>query len=715
MKRAAIVTSLACACLTGCSTGEKSYDSSDSQATSEPLRNESIAPEAVAELARQFGTILELPAYETSAAQIAAAAEFAMNDADRKLDAVGRVTREDATFQNTILALDDINFELGTVSNRFYLMQYTSPDASLRDASREATVEMANWGTETQYREDVYRACKAFEWRLERGDVPALSGAERLLFDDTMLDYRRAGMHLDETTRERVAALQMELTGVMTEFSANNASADVTVMFTRDELAGVPENFLDQWDTGDGSCAVKASVTPQFATVMTNATSEATRQRMKIARYQVNQEANAPLLNEMVRLRDEIGQLLGYSAWADYRTETRMAGSGANAEGFLTDLIAGMEPKFQEEIASFQAMKAEETGDAEAQINIWDWRYYSNKLLRERYSIDTEALRDYFPLESVMRGAFEVYGEVFGLSFMPVEIPDSWDESLTLWLCVDEASGQPMGLMYLDPYPRANKYGHYAQFPIIPGKKLPSGDHVRPVCALVCNFPAPTDDRPSLLAFAEVETYFHELGHALHTMLSTAEHVRYSGTGVPRDFVEAPSQMLENWLSDPGVLNRFAADWRDPSKKVPAQTLKAMKAAELATVATAYRRQMALALGDIRVHKAGRYKDVGTVVNDTFAEVFLPVPEGTNFSAYWGHLAGYDAGYYGYAWADSIAADMATIFENAPGGYMDKEIGKRLRDEIYSVGGSRPINESVEQFLGRERSLDAFLSQLGIK
>ena len=720
MKRAIVVTALALIGASGCATSEQAAE------TDEPRTEARAAGEVVsagtpltagevAARASAFGTILTLPHFESTATQISAASQFAMNDADRRLDKIGSLGADETTFTNTIRALDDINHEVELTLFRHYLMRETSPDAALRDAARESTVAISNWAVEVQYREDVYRACTAFAARHDAGEVEALAGEDLRLFEEVMRDYRRAGMNLDKATRDRVASLQKELTQVQTTFDSNNSAADATVALTRGELVGVPETFLDQWDAGDGTFAVKASVTPQFVTVMTNADLEATRRKMKTARYAVNQETNAPLLNEMVRLRDEIGQLLGYSSWADYRTETRMAATGEAAESFVLDLIRGLEPKFQAELATFREMKAEQTGDANADIHIWDWRYYANKLLKDQYNVDTEALRDYFPLESVIAGAFDVYGEVFGLSFERVEAPQTWDPTLQLWLCSDSRSGKPLGLMYLDLYPRPNKYGHYAQFPLVAGKALPNGEYRRPVCALVCNFPAPSNGRPSLLAFGEVETYFHELGHALHTMLTTAQHARFSGTGVPQDFVEAPSQMLENWVRDPEVLGRFAADWRDPTKKVPAEILEAMDASEKATVATSYRRQMALALGDLRVHKTGRYKDVGRIINDTFTEVFLPVPEGTNFSAYWGHLAGYDAGYYGYAWADAIAADMATVFENAPDGYMDRVIGMRLRDEIYSVGGSRPIDETVRSFLGRERSLDAFLENLGIE
>jgi thimet oligopeptidase len=676
---------------------------------------EPLSASEVAARAAEFDTILVPPVFEQSPAQIAAKGQFAMNDADRRLDLIGSLDPADVTYENVFLAIDDVLNEVNKAVYRHYLIRETHPEKAMRDAARASTLEISNWFVETQYRVDLYEAARAFMDRHEAGDVPRLEGESLKLVSETMRDYRRAGLHLDESTRERVAALQKELTEIETEFSANNSAADVPVVFTREQLQGVPETFLSQWQSGPNEYTVKATVTPQFVTVMSNADLEETRRRMKIARYSVNMDVNARLLNEMVRIRDEMAQLLGYSSWADYQTEPRMAGSGESARTFIEDLAHGLEPKFREELAAFAAMKARDTGDPDAQINIWDWRYYANRLLETEYDIDVEELRNYFPLERVIEGAFGVYGDVFGLAFRRVTPPQTWDDSLQLWLCSDAETGQPLGLMYLDLYPRANKFGHYAQFPIVPGKRLASGEYQRPVCALVCNFPQPTGDRPSLLSFAEVETYFHELGHALHTMLTTAETVRFSGTSVPRDFVEAPSQMLENWLKDPDVLNRFAADWRDPSRTVPAETLRAMERAEKATIATTYRRQNALALGDLRIHKPGRYKDVGRIVNDAFAEVFLPAPEGANFSAYWGHLAGYDAGYYGYAWADAIAADMATVFENAPGGYMDERIGRRLREEIFAVGGSRPIDVSVREFLGRERSLDAFLEDLGIE
>jgi len=272
-------------------------------------------------------------------------------------------------------------------------------------------------------------------------------------------------------------------------------------------------------------------------------------------------------------------------------------------------------------------------------------------------------------------------------------------------------------MFYLDMFPRDGKFNHFAEFGIIPGKLLPNGKYQRPTVALVCNFPPPSKDKPSLLSHSDVETLFHEFGHALHAIVTNAKYVRFSGTSVPADFVEAPSQMLQNWVWDKTVLDTFAADYRSPSKKIPAETIAKMKEAKLATVGVTYRRQFAIASIDLTlhdVHPEGQPYDCVAMSNPVLEKVFLPIDPDTAFVAFIGHLAGYDAGYYGYAWADAIAADMATIFEGSPNGFLDKAAGLKLRKEIYAPGGARDIDVSIHNFLGRDRSIKPFLKTLGI-
>jgi thimet oligopeptidase len=246
---------------------------------------------------------------------------------------------------------------------------------------------------------------------------------------------------------------------------------------------------------------------------------------------------------------------------------------------------------------------------------------------------------------------------------------------------------------------------------------LPNGKYQRPTVTLLCNFPPPTPDTPSLLSHSEVETLFHEFGHVLHTIVTRAKYARFAGTNVPGDFVEAPSQMLQNWVWDKTVLDTFAADYRDPAKKIPAELIAKLKEAKLATVGTYYRRQFAFASIDLALHAAhpkGEPYDAVKISNPIFNRVYLPTPDDTAMVAYFGHLNGYDGGYYGYAWADAIAADMATVFEKGKEGYLDKQVGLRLRHDIYEPGNSRDVSISIEKFLGRPRSIQPYLKTLGI-
>jgi Zn-dependent oligopeptidase len=363
-------------------------------------------------------------------------------------------------------------------------------------------------------------------------------------------------------------------------------------------------------------------------------------------------------------------------------------------------------------------MKAADTHDPNAKIGTWDWRYYDNQLVKQKYAVDKEALRDFFPFQKVVDGMFNIYQSIFGLKFDKIDAPYKWIDDLQLYMVTDAASGEPLGMFYLDMFPRDGKFNHFAEFGIISGKQLADGKYQRPVCALLCNFPPPSADKPSLMTHSDVETLFHEFGHCLHEITTRAKYARFSGTHVPGDFVEAPSQMLQNWVWDKKVLDTFAADYRDPSKKIPADIIHKMNDAKKATAGIFYRRQFAFASLDLAMHDARAEDaqwDCVDISNPILEKVFLPIEPSTTFVTYFGHMNGYDAGYYGYAWADAIAADMATVFEKAPQGYLDKQAGMKLRKEIYEQGDGREVAMSIEKFLGRKQSVEPFLKKIGAK
>jgi thimet oligopeptidase len=662
--------------------------------------------------AAAFHSVVKLPVFETTTNQLQATLSNTITDGNAALDRIGQIDPAKVTFRNSVGALDDLGFQLALVANRLSVIQETSTSSDMRDAATDAIKELEAWMVGLDYREDVYKVVKAYA-----DTKPALQGEDAKLLDETMRDYRRAGLELSKADRDEVERLRKELTGLATDFENNVTKAEKTVVFTQAELDGVPDDFLQQIKTND-EYHVQANITWHYLTVMENAKSEDTRKRLLIAHDNLAREQNIPLLEKILVLRDDIAHKLGYASWADFETEVKMVKNATTATEFLEKLKTGLQPKFDGELAEYAKLKAAETGDPNAKITIWDWRYYSNQLKKQRYNVDAEQLRVFFPYQHVLEGMFAIYQRIFDLKFDRVDAPYKWIGDLQLYAVSDAKTGEPLGLFYLDMFPREGKYNHFAQFGIIDGKLLPDGRYQRPVVALICNFPAPTKDRPSLMSHSDVETLFHEFGHAMHSILTRAKYSRFSGTSVPRDFVEAPSQMLENWVWDKRVLDSFAADYRDPSKKIPADILAKLKEAKLATEGTRYRRQLSFGLMDLALHTQIHSTNASETLplsNQVLSDVFLPMVPDTAFVAYFGHIIGYGAGYYGYAWADAISADMATVFEHSPDGFFDKQAGLRLRHEIYEPGDSRDVNISIEKFLGRPRSIDPFLKQIGIE
>ena len=664
--------------------------------------------------ASKANVVLTIPDWEQTPEAVEAAMKNAIAKANVALDQIGAQDPAKVTFKSTVAALDDAAYEASLAANRATLIKQTNTNSAMRSAAENAVKAFQDWAVGVDYREDVYKAIKAFA-----DTHPKLSGEDEKLLKETLRDYRRAGLELPPDQRKEVEELRKELTKLGTDFDTNIVKANAPVMFSKADLDGLPESFFASpgIKTGDDVYTVMANVTWQFNTVEENAKSEATRKQLYVIRETLAKDTNLSVLNQMLELRNKIALRLGYKSWDDYQTEVKMAKTGVNAEKYINDLVAGIQPKFDSEVAELQKMKAADTKDPNAKIMVWDWRYYSNQRDKQKYAVDKEALRAYFPFQKVLDGMFNIYQSIFGLKFEKIAAPYKWIDDLQLYLVTDSATGDPLGMFYLDMFPREGKFNHFAQFEIISGKLLPNGKYQRPTVALLCNFPPGNGDAPSLMTHQDVETLFHEFGHALHSIVTRAKYGRFAGTHVPGDFVEAPSQMLQNWVWDKKVLDTFAADYRDPSKKIPADIVKKLNDAKLANAGVYYRRQFAFASLDLALHDPHPEEmpyDSVAISNPILEKVFLPIDPSTTFVSYFGHLNGYDAGYYGYAWADAIAADMATVFEKARDGYLDKQAGMKLRREIYEPGDSRDVNESIEKFLGRKQSIEPFLKKIGI-
>jgi Zn-dependent oligopeptidase len=360
-------------------------------------------------------------------------------------------------------------------------------------------------------------------------------------------------------------------------------------------------------------------------------------------------------------------------------------------------------------MARLAEAKREHTGDGT--LEIWDWWYYTNRLLKSEFAVDDFEVANYFPLEACIDGLFFVTQELLGIRYEPAPDAPRWHEDVQAFDIYDAGASEPFARFYMDLYPRPNKFGHAAAFTLRGGRALPGSAYQHPISAIVANFTKPTPDTPSLLRHTEVVTFFHEFGHILHQTLTRARYLEFSGTSTERDFVEAPSQMLEHWVWDPAVLARFSRH-HATGEPLPADLLHAMVRAKNLSSGIRERRQLFFARLDYVLHTAGFDGDTTRAVAELYPLTGFPYPPNTHFQSGFGHLFGYDAGYYGYLWSRVFGDDMFTRFEGA--GLLDRDTGHDYRQKILERGGSVDGDELVRSFLGREPNMDAFLKDIGL-
>jgi len=429
------------------------------------------------------GCLLELPRFERTPAEVAATVDRVLFDAQTAVRRIGKLAeaaskdkaaRREITFASAIAAVDDGLYPLTTVMNRIYLMKETQQDAVMRQACTEQVTRMEAWLVDVSTDPGLYRAASIYTERLKGGEVPILKGEDAQYHSDMMRDYRSNGFAPGMTAelRAEVAVLKKEMNALATQFDTNITNAQVALLFPEEELAGVPNSFMQAAKQSDGMYRVRVTVTPDYMAVIQNCSVAETRKKINHARYSVLKDENGSILNEMVAVRHAIAQKLGYATWADYKIEPKMAGDAKTAIAFMERLSDGLQPKFDAEVERLRQLKVVETGDDAAQINWWDFRYYQNKLLREKYGVDSSELRNYFPLEKVLDGMFGVYEHIFGLEFVEIEPGYKWIDDLRLFIVQDTQTREPLGAFYLDLFPREGKYNHFAQFDIVSGSVI---------------------------------------------------------------------------------------------------------------------------------------------------------------------------------------------------------------------------------------------------
>ena len=608
------------------------------------------------------------------------------------------------TTESVLGAIDDARLATKNAGDFSALMAVAHPDAAARKVAEECEPLAGSFETSFYLDKVVADVVARFAGRVTKGDVKLGSPELQRVLTHLRRDYRRNGLELDANAQTRLRELNGEITRLGQEFENNIAASTATLPATPKDLEGLPQSYLDAHKPGaDGTITISTDY-PDYFPVLQYAKNRAFALELYKRFDNRAADKNVTLLEKLLVARDEKAKLLGYATWADYVLEARMAQSPKEVSGFLEGLRTHIAKKGDEEMAELRAMHVLLGGKKDDPIFASDRTYLEDRVRKAKYGLDSKEVSEYFEVSKVKAGLLAITSKIFGITFRPAGVP-KWHADVEPMDVLD-GEGKLLGRFYFDLYPRPGKYKHAAVFSIRDTKKMGDGKRLLPIAAIECNFPRPGGEAPALMSHQDATTFFHEFGHVLHHLLSRTETVTFSGTSVARDFVEAPSQMLEEWAWDKSTLALFARHYKTDAP-LPAALHEKMLRARGFGRALATQRQLFLAALDQTYHTRKPPFETTPILAEVQAK-YTPFKyvEGTHFQGTFGHLVGYDAGYYGYQWALSIARDLFTRFSAA--GLLDPKTAADYRARVLERGGSADADELVRDFLGRPRSDAAY-------
>lgn len=618
-----------------------------------------------------------------------------------------RVQNTELTWDQTFGLMDRIHFAIAESVDIASLFSLAHPDGHLREDARACEPRADAFITDLYLDDTIYRVLKRAETTL----MPTATPEQKKFIQEVLRDYRRNGLELSTQDRERLKKLNEELTKLGQSFEQNIAEARASIQISPEQLSGLPDQYIASHQPNEEGIVTITADPPDIIPFIRYADDRKAALELFIKAENRTATINLPILDRIIELRKKKAALLGYPTWANYVLEERMAKTPDRVKAFLDSLHTGLQTIRAKEVELIERTAQSLGKPADQKINDPDSVYYMEKVRNIEYGLDSKALSEYFEIQAVIEGILDIASSLYNIRFHKNSKAQTWHTDVQVFDIFDQ-NDLLLSRIYLDLYPRDNKYKHAAMFTLRPTMiRSEDGTRVVPMVALVCNFPKP-GEQPSLLEHSQVDTLFHEFGHCLHLALSKANLASLSGTAVAHDFVEVPSQLFEEWAWERESLNRFARHYMT-GELIPEDLFKAMQAARRFGQGIGTDRQLFHANLDQAYHT--RMKVDTTAILKELYPTYCPfdqIPD-TYFQSHFGHLIGYDASYYGYQWALSIAKDIFTRFQST--GIMNHDTAHAYLKTILERGGSEYEEKMIQDFLGRPFSPDAYLKFLGIE
>jgi thimet oligopeptidase len=603
------------------------------------------------------------------------------------------------TIENTLVPYDEAVRQNNSAGYFAGLMEQVHPDAGFRDHATAMVTKASAAQTAIALNHEIYNALAALD--LSKADAATKYDVQRQL-----LEFRLAGVDKDDATRARLKKLNDLATEQQSMFDRNIADGQNVVEADSSELDGLPQDYIDRHKPGANGKVQITTNYPDALPVFSFAKSDSLRRRVTVAFLTRAYPKNQEVLTNLLKTRYEIATLLGFSNWADYNAADKMIAKGHNIADFIQQVRDAARPLAKRE---FEMLLAEKQKTDPGAKEIWDYEraYLSEQVRRTKFDFDSQSVRPYFPFMQVKQGILDAAAELFQVSFQQeLNIP-SWDPAVETWIVIDH--GKPIGRFYLDMHPRPGKYSHAEMAPVldgIRGKQLPEA-------ILVCNFPAPTADDAGLMDYGDVQTFFHEFGHLMHHILGGQQQwAGITGISMESDFVEAPSQMLEEWIRSPQVLAKFAHHFKT-GEPIPAELVARMNRASAFGRGAWADRQNSLTAISYDIYKTKPESvdlDKVTLDDNRNYTLFTPLSE-THMWASFGHLGGYSSAYYTYLFDKVISEDFFLQFDHK--NLLAGDAPMKYRRVVLEPGGSMSANDLVKNFLGRPQNITAFQHWLG--